>query len=71
MFGRQIWYRNKKHFDITGIVISEHCMWTLKHLSFSVNSDEELTVFPVDSNFLPSLKERLSLALKIDKLEHG
>jgi hypothetical protein len=27
MFGRQIWYRNKKHFDITDIVISrEHCI---------------------------------------------
>jgi hypothetical protein len=33
MFGRQIWYRNKKHFDITDIVISrEHCitLWPWK-----------------------------------------
>ena len=37
----------------------------------TLNKDEELAVFPVDSNFLPSLKERLSLACKIDKLEHS
>jgi hypothetical protein len=30
LFGRQIWYRNEKHFDITDIVISrDHC----SHLS--------------------------------------
>jgi hypothetical protein len=34
MFGRQIWYRNKQHFDITDIVISrEHCNVLLINLS--------------------------------------
>jgi hypothetical protein len=38
MFGRQIWYRSNKHFDITDIITSrEHCILKLRQNSIKVH----------------------------------
>ncbi|XP_014676760.1 PREDICTED: ATP-dependent RNA helicase DDX24-like [Priapulus caudatus] len=42
-----------------------------RRLCRTLNRVEDLPAFPIDRQYLPAIKERLQMALELDKLEHG
>ncbi|KAK6188070.1 hypothetical protein SNE40_004332 [Patella caerulea] len=52
------------------MLISQDDVRNYRKIISTLNRDEELPVFPVEYQYIPTLKSQLRLALEIDKLHH-